>query len=128
MGSYSQPLLSLFLVSVALSTLPSAVVSLRTLPKLPSIAAEKLIRDLNLFPTQAINIVGESPGRSIAAPKIVERRIRFPNLIDSGGASVGELGHHAGYYQIQNSHDARFGFVSSVPKCYLVFVAFTFQK
>ncbi|OVA17989.1 Peptidase S10 [Macleaya cordata] len=67
----------------------------------PTTQAEKLIRQLNLFPKDA-----EAVDESVVAPKIVEKRFRFPNLADSG-VSVEDLGHHAGYYKIEHSHAAR---------------------
>ncbi|MFS8003611.1 hypothetical protein Hanom_Chr13g01215951 [Helianthus anomalus] len=40
--------------------------------------------------------------------KLVEKRFVFPNFVDSSGASVEELGHHAGYYKIEHSYAARY--------------------
>ncbi|KAI3900944.1 hypothetical protein MKW92_015494 [Papaver armeniacum] len=37
--------------------------------------------------------------------KIVEKKLIFPHLLNS--SSVEDLGHHAGYYRIKNSHAAR---------------------
>ncbi|XP_010243256.1 PREDICTED: serine carboxypeptidase-like [Nelumbo nucifera] len=70
--------------------------------KFPTIQAEKLIRDLNLFPKDAVDVVGDSS----VAPKLVERRFSFPNLADPS-VSLDDLGHHAGYYRLQHSHAAR---------------------
>ncbi|XP_030930333.1 serine carboxypeptidase-like [Quercus lobata] len=75
---------------------------------LPSVQAEKFIRDLNLFPKTEINVV-DRPGFSSAAAapkKIVEKRFAFPDLVGSG-VTVDDLGHHAGYYDIEHSHAAR---------------------
>ena len=75
---------------------------------LPSVQAEKFIRDLNLFPKTDINVV-DRPGFSPAAAapkKIVEKRFAFPDLVGSG-VTVDDLGHHAGYYDIEHSHAAR---------------------
>eukprot|EP00262_Sarcandra_glabra_P005779 TRINITY_DN175_c1_g1_i1.p1 TRINITY_DN175_c1_g1~~TRINITY_DN175_c1_g1_i1.p1 ORF type:complete len:501 (+),score=82.01 TRINITY_DN175_c1_g1_i1:332-1834(+) len=69
--------------------------------KFPSLQAEKLIRDLNLFPKDAVAENFYSDG-----PRIVERRFGFPGLVESG-VSIEDLGHHAGYYRIQHSHAAR---------------------
>uniref|UniRef100_A0A7N2KMF6 Serine carboxypeptidase n=1 Tax=Quercus lobata TaxID=97700 RepID=A0A7N2KMF6_QUELO len=66
--------------------------------------AEKLIRSLNLFPTDSINIA--SPDPSFVAPKIVEKSFCFPSLNNSG-VSVEDLGHHAGYYSLPHSKAAR---------------------
>ena len=72
--------------------------------------AKKLIRDLNLFPEDNINIVDAAANSSLRPRKIVEKHFRFPNLVYSdSGISVEDLGHHAGYYPIQHSHAARYG-------------------
>ncbi|XP_059456068.1 serine carboxypeptidase-like [Corylus avellana] len=73
---------------------------------LPSVEAEKLIRELNLFPKNDLNVID---GRDSSPPpknKIVEKRFAFPNFVGSG-VSVEDLGHHAGYYNIEHSHAAR---------------------
>ncbi|KAL0382694.1 UNVERIFIED_CONTAM: Serine carboxypeptidase-like 49 [Sesamum calycinum] len=106
MKGYSSPaFLSLFLLLV-LSPLSSVVALLRAPPRLPSFYAEKLIRQLNLFPGEPVNIASDA-GLFLDAPRLVERRFKFPNLVGSSDASVRELGHHAGYYQITRSHAAR---------------------
>ncbi|KAJ1435987.1 Serine carboxypeptidase, serine active site [Sesbania bispinosa] len=70
--------------------------------------AKKLIRDLNLFPEVDLNIVGAANSSSVQPRKIVEKRLRFPNLVDSDSeVSVEDLGHYAGYYPIEHSHAAR---------------------
>ncbi|KAL2937226.1 Serine carboxypeptidase-like 49 [Bienertia sinuspersici] len=69
--------------------------------------AKKSITDLNLFPTKSANIINSFDVYSHGGPRIVEKRFKFPNFFDPNGASIEELGHHAGYYQIENSHDAR---------------------
>lgn len=74
----------------------------------PSVHAEKLIRQLNLFPKEDVNVVVD--GRvsdSLGAKRIVEKRLRFPNLGPESGVPVEDLGHHAGYYKLEHSHDAR---------------------
>lgn len=79
----------------------------------PSVNAEKLIRELNLFPEKDVNIVryGDASLRD-GRKRIVEKRFRFPNVVEEeyGGVSVEDLGHHAGYYKIANSHAARSAF------------------
>ncbi|KAL0452128.1 UNVERIFIED_CONTAM: Serine carboxypeptidase-like 49 [Sesamum latifolium] len=106
MKGYSSPaFFSLFLL-LLLSALSSVVALLRAPPRLPSFYAEKLIRQLNLFPDEPVNIAADS-GRFFGAPRLVERPFKFPNLVGSSDASVRELGHHAGYYQIPRSHAAR---------------------
>lgn len=80
----------------------------RSNSRFESAQAEKLIRELNLFPKESVNIV---PRGSLSAaepgPKLVEKLFKFPNLADPS-VSVEELGHHAGYYKIQHSYDARY--------------------
>ncbi|KAG9441736.1 hypothetical protein H6P81_017590 [Aristolochia fimbriata] len=68
----------------------------------PSQQAETLIRHLNLFPKDANVESVDSP-----LPKIVEKRFQFPGLTAKAGVSVDDLGHHAGYYKLAHSHDAR---------------------
>ncbi|XP_043703126.1 serine carboxypeptidase-like [Telopea speciosissima] len=73
---------------------------------LPSVQAEKLIRQLNLLPKDAL----DAPIATQAVPptpKIVEKRFSLPNLAASSDVSVEDLGHHAGYYQLKNSYAAR---------------------
>ncbi|KAF9594244.1 hypothetical protein IFM89_028901 [Coptis chinensis] len=74
--------------------------------KFPSREAEKLIRQLNLFPKDAQEVKVSSEEAVPKEKKIVEKRFKFPNLEDSG-VSVEDLGHHAGYYKLQHSHNAR---------------------
>ncbi|CAN0910556.1 Serine carboxypeptidase-like 49, partial [Linum grandiflorum] len=83
----------------------------------PSVQAQKFIRDLNLFPKEDVNVVqaeassglvGDSP---LTGKKIVEKRLKFPNLVGEEGkdgfAAAEDLGHHAGYYNIEHSHAAK---------------------
>ena len=53
--------------------------------------AEKLVRSLNLFPKDSINIATHDP--SFVAPKMVEKSFRIPSL-NYSGHSVEDLGHH----------------------------------
>ncbi|XP_022990308.1 serine carboxypeptidase-like [Cucurbita maxima] len=103
-------LLSLLILSPA-----SALAGIFDDPSIPSFnfpsdQAEKLIRELNLFPKSDANIIHRSIENSsliaTGSKKIVERRLRFPILGDSE-VSLEDLGHHAGYYKIEHSHDAR---------------------
>ncbi|KAL8241163.1 hypothetical protein R6Q59_014518 [Mikania micrantha] len=77
----------------------------------PSNLAKKMIRDFNLFPERSINILEDENGglrsSSIGEKKLVEKRFVFPNFVDTSRASVEDLGHHAGYYQIEHSYAAR---------------------
>ncbi|CAL5407910.1 unnamed protein product [Camellia sinensis] len=74
--------------------------------RLPSLQGEKLIRELNFFPKESINIVDPNDvSAAPVAPRIVEKRFKFPNFADPD-VSVEDLGHHAGYSTIQHSHAA----------------------
>ncbi|XP_075498932.1 serine carboxypeptidase-like [Primulina tabacum] len=77
-------------------------------PKSPKREAERLIRSFNLFPKHGINIhVGEvSEYKFNNESRIVEKKIKFPFVVEKG-ESISDLGHHAGYYRIQHSKDAR---------------------
>ncbi|CAN4101559.1 unnamed protein product [Withania somnifera] len=68
--------------------------------------AEKLIKQLNLFPKHDINKA--SPGKPVAATEqtLFEKRFNLSYLGDSG-ATVQDLGHHAGYYRLPHTKDAR---------------------
>ena len=76
----------------------------------PSLQAEKLIRQLNLFPKEDVNVVDGRQSAPLLAgtgKRIVEKRI---NLLGDfgGGVTVEDLGHHAGYYKLPHSHDAKY--------------------
>lgn len=74
--------------------------------KTPQTQAEKLIRGFNLFPKHKVNI--DSRGSSFStSPRLVEKKFKFPTAGDSG-ASVEDLGHHAGYYRLPHSNDGRY--------------------
>ncbi|KAK1398358.1 Serine carboxypeptidase-like 49 [Heracleum sosnowskyi] len=67
---------------------------------------DKFIRDLNLFPTHDVNIVPPGTLDTTQNSRLVEKKITFPVLWDSG-ATVEDLGHHAGFYRLPHSKDAR---------------------
>lgn len=96
-------LLILILISPLSS---SSTIQFPSNSEFPSTQAEKLIRELNLFPKSSINIIDHDDAPPIG-PRIVEKRFKFPNLADNS-VSVEDLGHHAGYYQIQHSYAARY--------------------
>ncbi|CAI9302939.1 unnamed protein product, partial [Lactuca saligna] len=101
--------LGLLLLSLVLTSLsPATSFSLKD-PKFPSTQARKLIRELNLFPKHSINIVDRDVTNrsSNLGSKIVEKPFKFPNLVDADSVTLEDLGHHAGYYQIEHSHDAQ---------------------
>jgi serine carboxypeptidase-like clade 4 len=87
------------------ATSPNNHLHLSSTASFPRLQAEKLIRDLNLFPKDPINTAPPDP--SFVAPKIVEKRFNFPHLHYSGPSSE-ELGHHAGYYRLPHSKSARY--------------------
>lgn len=72
----------------------------------PAMQAEKLIKSLNLFPKHGANI--RSRSESDLASPIVEKPVRFPFLADSEPSVVTDLGHHAGYYRLPHTIDARY--------------------
>ncbi|KAL9264726.1 Serine carboxypeptidase 3-like protein [Drosera capensis] len=104
-------LLSLLLLS--LLSLSSAGLQIPAGAKFPALQAEKLIRELNLFPKQPVNVVdggrdrGIEGGENGVGERLVEKRFRFPDLEEGGDTSVDEFSHHAGYYKIEHSYDAR---------------------
>ncbi|KAI3520161.1 hypothetical protein L1887_09406 [Cichorium endivia] len=104
--------LMLILPLILLLLAPFASMTTLTLdnPSFPSNQAKKMIRDFNLFPEHEINIFEDDSGlrsSSVQQNTIVDKLFKFPNFVDPNGASVADLGHHAGYYQIKNSHAAR---------------------
>lgn len=114
-------LFPLLLLAVAAATAAAAVSgswedgSVLRLPssyprRFPRSAADDLIRALNLHPADASPPLSTAGVQGALAPAgaLVERPIRLASLADSdGGTSVGDLGHHAGYYRLPDTHDAR---------------------
>ncbi|KAK8460396.1 hypothetical protein SEVIR_2G324100v4 [Setaria viridis] len=81
-------------------------------PRLPRSAAVDLIRALNLHPADASPRPATAGAAPAPAGTLVERPIRLASLAAGGGVasegtSVKDLGHHAGYYRLPNTHDAR---------------------
>ncbi|GJZ89880.1 serine carboxypeptidase-like protein [Tanacetum coccineum] len=79
-------------------------------PSFPLTQAKDMIRDFNLFPERTVNVVeGGLRESTFGDKKLVEKKFMFPGFVDTSGAaaSVDELGHHAGYYQIEHSHAAK---------------------
>ncbi|KAI4304701.1 hypothetical protein MLD38_040175 [Melastoma candidum] len=106
------PALLLLSLLLALSTpFPSAAIRglhhLKT-PSPPHVSpqgqAERLIRALNLFPNETVNLLASDPFASQSG--IIEKRIKLTVSGDSG-SSIEDLGHHAGYYQLPNTKAAR---------------------
>ncbi|KAL8515936.1 hypothetical protein ACS0TY_014587 [Phlomoides rotata] len=63
-----------------------------------------MIRELNLFPELDVNInEGEPAG---IEPKLVEKRIQLP-ILSNTGATVENLGHHAGFFKLPHSMNAK---------------------
>ena len=71
----------------------------------PKMQAERLIRSLNLSPKKAVNL-DVSHGEAVA-PRMIEKSLEFPFLDGSSGTSIQDLGHHAGYFRLAHSIDAR---------------------
>ncbi|KAJ3685788.1 hypothetical protein LUZ61_014952 [Rhynchospora tenuis] len=73
----------------------------------PSIQAKKQIKSLNLQPKESAAVPSiRLPGTESKDVKLVERQI---NLIKdtSSTQSAPSLGHHAGYYKLPHTHDAK---------------------
>ncbi|XP_031483161.1 serine carboxypeptidase-like [Nymphaea colorata] len=67
--------------------------------------AEKLIRQLNLFPgNQLLEREPEGEHRLKRSPLLVERRFKFPNI--ASPVSIEDFGHHAGYYRLPHTYGA----------------------
>ncbi|KAL8501332.1 hypothetical protein ACS0TY_020757 [Phlomoides rotata] len=104
--------LFVFLVSVTVTFAErnGASISTSSTPspnfEFPKTQAQKLIRSLNLFPKHEVNHHAVQDDGDLCASRIVEKPLRFPFLGDSS-PSVQELGHHAGYYKLPHTKDAR---------------------
>ncbi|CAO2813002.1 unnamed protein product [Amaranthus hypochondriacus] len=76
----------------------------------PRLQAERLIKQLNLFPKQSFNKYHHDPVMNVGGLEnesgLVERKFKLSELGDSG-SSVEDLGHHAGYYRLPHTKDAR---------------------
>ncbi|NP_001141041.1 Serine carboxypeptidase-like precursor [Zea mays] len=78
--------------------------------RFPRSAAVDLIHALNLHPADASPPLSTAGVEGALAPAgtLVERPIRIASFANGGAAtSVEDLGHHAGYYRLANTHDAR---------------------
>ncbi|GAB2285076.1 hypothetical protein Dimus_019531 [Dionaea muscipula] len=83
----------------------------------PKIEAEKLIKHLNLSPKRSFNHRAaheeeSSPAAGAGRGRLIERSFKIPPqllLHDHGipGTSLQDFGHHAGYYRLPHSKDAR---------------------
>ncbi|XP_021724359.1 serine carboxypeptidase-like isoform X1 [Chenopodium quinoa] len=74
----------------------------------PKLQAERLIRQLNLFPKHPYNHHDDvESGLSVSESGLVEKRFKISELGGDPGTSVEDLGHHAGYYRLPHSKDAR---------------------
>ncbi|XP_073156558.1 serine carboxypeptidase-like [Henckelia pumila] len=75
--------------------------------RFPRTEAEKLIKSLGLSPKRRRHHVPQDDQfRFRDQSRIVERKFKFPSVGDSG-ASVKDLSHHAGYYRLPHTKDAR---------------------
>ncbi|KAJ8551914.1 hypothetical protein K7X08_028357 [Anisodus acutangulus] len=116
-SSFSVLFVSIFLVSfsqTALSIspkffLPSHDEHITSTKKFPTTMAEKFIRQLNLFPKHDINIVSSKENNALDAnydQRLFEKKLNLSYLGDSG-ATVQDLGHHAGYFPLVHTKAAR---------------------
>ncbi|XP_073001208.1 serine carboxypeptidase-like [Typha latifolia] len=104
MGRLSLLLPLLLFSSIASSSLTPDDLRLPSYASFPYTNAQKLIRALNLFPKDASpEPISATP--DISENRIVERSFAFPSI--ANGTSVEDLGHHAGYYSLPHTHDAR---------------------
>ncbi|KAM0907938.1 hypothetical protein ACQ4PT_015806 [Festuca glaucescens] len=94
----------LLLLLVVCLAAGAAVDGLRLPPdaSFPAAQAERLIRALNLLPKESGRNAGAG-GADVAPGQLLERRVTLPGLPEG----VADLGHHAGYYRLPNTHDAR---------------------
>ncbi|XP_060213416.1 serine carboxypeptidase-like isoform X2 [Lycium barbarum] len=72
----------------------------------PVTMAEKFIKQLNLFPKHDINIVSSKEIAPVTEQRLFEKKFNLSYLGDSG-ATVQDLGHHAGYYRLVHTKAAR---------------------
>jgi vitellogenic carboxypeptidase-like protein/serine carboxypeptidase-like clade 4 len=101
----SRLLVLLCLAAVAVAAAAAGEGGLR-LPRdatFPAAQAERLIRALNLLPREEAGPGARGDGPSVAPGELLERRVRLPGVPDG----VGDLGHHAGYFRLPHTHDAR---------------------
>ncbi|EOA22895.1 hypothetical protein CARUB_v10003627mg [Capsella rubella] len=77
-------------------------------PSLSSLNAESLINSFNLTPQYAVNVIQKGNPN---APRLFESQIDFRAMFGdqnaSGGPSVQEFGHYAGYYSLPHSKSAK---------------------
>ncbi|KAI3809552.1 hypothetical protein L1987_25529 [Smallanthus sonchifolius] len=76
-----------------------------------SISGRQLIKELNLHPNIAVNIFKSKTDSlddefKASESRLVKKRLSFPILGESG-AIVADLAHHAGYFRLQHTIDAR---------------------
>uniref|UniRef100_A0A453MUF5 Carboxypeptidase n=1 Tax=Aegilops tauschii subsp. strangulata TaxID=200361 RepID=A0A453MUF5_AEGTS len=97
----------LLLLLAAVCLLAGAADALRLPPdaSFPGAQAERLIRALNLLPGASSGRGGKvgAGAEDVAPGQLLERRVTLPGLPEG----VSDLGHHAGYYRLPNTHDAR---------------------
>ncbi|KAI3520557.1 hypothetical protein L1887_10006 [Cichorium endivia] len=90
-------------------------ISSSSLPTKPSLSlretGHQLIKDLNLHPNPGVNIFKPRTSSfddtfKVSESKIVEKKLKLP-VHGESGATVNDLAHHAGYYHLQHTVDAR---------------------
>ncbi|KAJ3693898.1 hypothetical protein LUZ60_009378 [Juncus effusus] len=93
-------IISIFTLSYAALLIPDDGITF------PSVQAKGLIKSLNLHPKESTAVKSESLKNG--EPNLVEREFDLFSSSSSGSTpSLGELGHHAGYYKLPNTNDAR---------------------
>lgn len=103
------PRLVSLLLLLALCAAAAGALRLPPDASFPGAQAERLIRALNLLPKDSSSSSGRHGARvgagkeDVAPGQLLERRVTLPGLPEG----VADLGHHAGYYRLPNTHDAR---------------------
>lgn len=101
--SFPPPTFSIFLLVLSVSAFSSSA----TNTNFQDSFTDKLIRNLNLFPKQEVNIVPPGTLAATQNSRLVEKKIAFP-VHGNSGATVKDLGHHAGFFRLPRSKDARY--------------------
>src|ERR1044072_2245805 len=102
-SKFSLTLLLFFFISSLFSSSSYATSRLATTTKKhysPKQHAQRLIRSLNLFPKDTVNLREDFQSAEFVPGKIVEKKFSF---LGDSGPSVEDLGHHAGYYSLPHS-------------------------
>ncbi|KAK9061566.1 hypothetical protein SSX86_018748 [Deinandra increscens subsp. villosa] len=100
-----------FISSLTAPTNPSSLYSSSHFSHAQKKTSHRMIKELNLHPNLEVNILKSNTASSdedleVSESELVEKRLSFPVLGDSG-ATIADLAHHAGYFRLQHTIDAR---------------------